>query len=95
MNQELSKAQKTELNRSINIFWKEDENMHQNGNSWDLLMMTYERLCEVLPFLPFSIIGRKVYLEGEIDLPFKEAMFYAIGTCCQKYNSKEYSINYD
>ncbi len=83
-----------EYESEINKFWEEPNCGNITQNSYDLLMMTYERLCEKLPFVPFLINGTKVYLNGEIQLPFKDALFMAIGETCKKYNNREFSIKY-
>lgn len=91
----MTKETRDLYNKEINQFWKEPFLSEDNSRSWDLLMMTYERLCEKLPFIPFTIIKDKVYLDGEIQSSFKEAIFIAIGECCKRYNNREYLIRYD
>lgn len=78
----------------INKFWGDLESNYTTYESYDLMMMTYEELCKKLPFSPFTIIKDKVYLDGEIQLPFKRALFVAIGETCEKYNNKYFLINY-
>ncbi len=83
-----------EYNFEINKFWGEENSKEETHNNYGHIMMTYERLCEKLPFVPFLINGPKVYLDGEIQLPFKDALFMAIGETCKKYNNREFSIKY-
>lgn len=84
-----------EYNKEINKFWKESDSTLNNLNSWEYLMMTYEELCKRLPFIPFTIVGNRVYKDGLIEGSFIEAMFIAIGECCKKYNNREYLIKYE
>ncbi len=93
MNNSLTSKEINELNCEINKFWGEPDSNVNNFN-YEYMLMTYEKLCEKLPFIPFSIIGNKIFMEGEIPLPFFNAFFYAIGVCCKKYNNREYHIVY-
>jgi hypothetical protein len=83
-----------EYNFEINKFWGEVDSDEVTYGNFGHIMMTYERLCEKLPFVPFLINGSMVYLDGEIQLPFRDALFMAVGETCKKYNNKEFSIKY-
>lgn len=78
----------------ISKFWGDLDNNYITYGNYDLIMRTYEELCKKLPFSPFTIIKDKVYLDGEIQLPFKQALFVAIGETCERYNNKYFLINY-
>jgi hypothetical protein len=84
-----------EYEAEINKFWETPDCKELTYGNRDLILMTYERLCEKLPFNPFTIVKDKVYLNGEIELAFIDALYYAIAETCRKYNNKEFFIRYE
>ena len=79
----------------INKFWNHPNGLDRIYGDHGLYLRTYEKLCERLQSNPFTIQASKVYWRGEIDLPFLDAFFMAVGECCKKYNNQEYPIKYE